>query len=269
MTITVACDTSAARAHIQLNRPRLGNMLDHQMLTALTQALEQLDSRVLLLSGAGESFCNGADIMEMRRLDPTGLRRVLRAGRRAYQALLDTDAVTIAVLHGNVTGAGLALAAACDLRIAAPQTRFLLPELDHGVTFSWGGALPRIIAELGAPALRRLALLAEPFTAEHARGIGLVHEITDTPAILADAWATRCARHHPDALTLAKRQLRGNTSSCGDPREFDEDLLIASINSARQAETGPFVLPRRVREQAGTRRESDVRPAPTVTAQHR
>lgn len=238
MTLTI--ETRGPVTHIQLNRPRLHNMLNRCMLEELAQTLQDLDARVIILSGAGPSFCAGADAAELRRAAVHDIHSILRAGRRAYQALLASDAITIAVVHGQATGAGLALAAGCDLRIAHPQATFSLPELTHGLSFSWAGAMPRLLDEIGPGPLRRIAFLSETVTAERAAAIGLVHEIDSEPHRLADQWATGCANFHPHSVALTKRQLRSYTRTWGNPGVFDEDLLAAGIHKARQAATGLF-----------------------------
>ncbi|NLU70708.1 enoyl-CoA hydratase/isomerase family protein [Streptomyces sp. HNM0574] len=241
--MTLATEVDGGIAHLRLDRPQLHNVLDRRTLDELTEALHGLDARVIVLSGSGPGFCAGVDLGELRRAEDSGVRGILLAGRRAYQALLGTDAVTVAVVHGRATGAGVALAAGCDLRIAHPDATFSLPELSHGMGLSWGGAMPRLLDEVGPAALRRIALLGERVTADEAARIGLVHEVSDDPGELAEQWAARCLSHHAGAVGPAKRQLRSHTRTGSGPAEFDEDLLAAGFLETRRSGTGLFARP--------------------------
>ncbi len=121
-----------------------------------------------MLSSRGEDFCLGADRREYQdalATDPTGatLRRIADKAQRLCQALENTHAVTIARLHGNVIGAGLALAAHFDLRAGADTCRFRMPEVGLGLAPAWGGGMGRLIAEAGAARIRELMLTCEDF----------------------------------------------------------------------------------------------------------
>src|SRR5256885_3281334 len=121
-----------AVARIFLNRPQKVNALDSAMLERLATALEEAGAddtvRVVVLGGRGKAFCGGADVIELASLDATSARSFITRIHRACAAARKAQVPVVARLHGAVIGAGLQLAAACDLRIAAPRTPLALPE---------------------------------------------------------------------------------------------------------------------------------------------
>ena len=163
-------------------------------------------------------------------------RWVAQLGLRACRAVADAEPVTIARIHGHAVGGGLALAVACDLRIASADARFHVPEVDLGVPLSWG-ASARLVHELGAARARELILLCDPIDAERAAAWGLVHRVARADGLDAavDDWARRIAAKPEVAVHMTKTQFRAyaNRALLGDVTESDGDLLMgASRRSA-------------------------------------
>ncbi|MDO0929259.1 enoyl-CoA hydratase/isomerase family protein [Streptomyces sp. TG1A-8] len=208
-------------------------------LVALLDGLrEQPDVRVLVLSSDGEDFCLGADRTEYQAAlaeDPTGalLLRIADKAHRLCDALENTHAVTIARLHGKVIGAGLALAAFCDLRVGADDCRFRMPETAIGLPPAWGGAMGRLIAEAGAARMRELMLTCEPFDAATAHRLGVLHKVAPPAELDAavDAWVRPLLRRSPEALALTKRMFAGyaRAGRTADVALLDAHLLTAQL----------------------------------------
>jgi enoyl-CoA hydratase/carnithine racemase len=239
--------------HVWLDRPAKRNALNGTALEEIAALFDGLatdfGTRVVVLGGRGPSFCAGAD-----RSDPPGSRRMrsrsgagererrwaAQLGRRACAAIAAVDTVTIARLHGHVLGGGLALALACDLRIAASGARLALPEVDLGVPLTWG-ATPRLIHEVGAARARELLLLGDAVDAEHAERIGLVHRAVPESGLDAAVreLAERIAKKPELAVHLTKTQLRAyaQRAALGDVSEADADWLLASsrVGVARES----------------------------------
>ena len=137
-----------------LDRPDQLNPLSAELLLAIEAACRWFDLqdglKVVVLSGEGRAFCAGADVAAMAGAADDGMsvRSRADAGRRAADALEAMSAVTVARLHGHCIGGGVVLAAATDLRVAAADTNFCIPEVDLGIPLAWGG-LPRLIREIG------------------------------------------------------------------------------------------------------------------------
>ncbi len=233
---------------VWLDRPERRNALTTATLEALTDLYTGLqrdfETRVVVLAGRGPSFCAGAD-----REQPPGGERMAAAsgasererrhaaqiGWRVCRAIEDCEVVTLARVHGHVVGGGLALALACDFRIAAQDSVFLVPEVDLGIPLTWG-ATPRLISEVGAARARELILMCDRVDAATAERWGLVHRAVPAAQLDAEveAWALRLAAKPEAAVHMTKSQLRAQARRAvlGDVSETDGDLLLAASRSA-------------------------------------
>lgn len=232
--------------HVRLAPSAQDDTLSAAVLDELISVLDGLherpDIRILVLSSDGDDFSLGADRQEYQDAltrDPTGaaLRRIADKAHRLCQGLENTHAITIARIHGKVVGAGLALAAYCDLRAGADTCRFRMPEVGVGLAPTWGGAMGRLISEAGAARIRELMLTCEVFDAVTAHRLGLLHkvapldELDDTVA----AWTRPLARRSPEALVLTKRMLTGyaKATRTADIALLDAHLLTAQMTAPR------------------------------------
>jgi enoyl-CoA hydratase len=166
-------------ARIFLNRPQKVNAFDTALLDALAAALAQVDEsiRVVVLGGHGKAFCGGADVNELRSLSPRSAREFIGRIHRVCDAVRKLPMPVVARLHGAVIGAGLELAAACDLRVAAKGTRFAMPEVRLGIPSVVEAALlPRL---MGSGRAAWLVLTGEAIDAERAREWGLVESVAE------------------------------------------------------------------------------------------
>ena len=167
-------------ARIFLNRPQKVNALDSALLDELAASLVRLADdeslRVVVLGGRGRAFCGGADVAELAALDASSAGAFVGRIHRACAALRALPVPVVARLHGAVIGAGLELAAACDLRIAERGTRFAMPEVKLGIPSVVEAALlPRL---MGSGRAAWLVLTGEPIDAERAHAWGLVEQIS-------------------------------------------------------------------------------------------
>src|SRR5204862_4790834 len=175
-------------ARIFLNRPQKVNALDSALLDALASTLGSLTAdpalRVVVLAGRGRAFCGGADVNEMATLDARTAREFITRIHRACDAIRRLPVPVVAQLHGAVIGAGLELAASCDLRIAADGTRFAMPEERLGIPSVVEAALlPRL---LGCGRAAWLVLTGEAIDAQRAYEWGLVEALCDEPELDAE-----------------------------------------------------------------------------------
>ncbi|MFI6401154.1 enoyl-CoA hydratase/isomerase family protein [Streptomyces sp. NPDC050548] len=233
--------------HVRLNpSAQDDDVLSSAVLDALIAVLdglhEQPDVQILVLSSLGKDFCLGADRREYQESlagDPTGatLRRIADKAQRLCQALENTHAVTIARLHGGVIGAGLALAAHCDLRAGADTCRFRMPEIGLGLAPTWGGAMGRLITEAGVARVRELLLTCDEFDAPTAHHLGLLHKVAPLDRLddAVTAWTKPLARRSPQALVLTKRMLAGYAKAArtSDTALLDSHLLAAQLAQPR------------------------------------
>jgi len=166
-------------ADIFLNRPEKSNALNTALLEELLSVLKEIAAspglRVVVLGGNGKSFCGGADVAEMSQLKPSTAKKFITRIHLCCDAIRKLPVPVVARLHGVVIGAGLELAASCDLRVAAEGTRFAMPEVKLGIPSVVEAALlPRLI---GAGRAAWLVLTGEAIDARTALEWGLVEEL--------------------------------------------------------------------------------------------
>ena len=199
-------------ARVFLDRPRNANALDSALLERLAEALERLAGdqslRAVVLGGRGKSFCGGADLAELQRLEADSAREFILRVHRACAAARGLPVPVVARLHGAVIGAGLELAAACDLRIAAHGTRFAMPEVRLGIPSVVEAALlPRLV---GSGRAAWLVLTGEAIDAERACQWGLVEATCpagELDAVVARTLASLLAGDR-EALRAQKKLLQ-------------------------------------------------------------
>ena len=204
---TIRYESTGTIATLTLSRPERMNAMTNRMVretaSALTAAAADPDLRVLVLTGAGRSFCPGADIGRIADEESDDALEV--ADFRVPVLLHEMPAITIAAVNGACAGAGFGWACACDLRLAARSARFNTAFLDVGVAGDMGGpwTLPRLV---GAAKARELYLLPDKFDADEALRIGLVSRVLDDDALApaVHAIAARLAAAAPIALRTMK-----------------------------------------------------------------
>jgi enoyl-CoA hydratase/carnithine racemase len=91
-------------------------------------------------------------------------------------AIEQMRATTIVRLHGHIVGGGVVLASACDLRLAAEDARFSIPEIELGIPLAWGG-IPRLVREIGPAMTKELVMTSRPFTAQEAKAMGFINRV--------------------------------------------------------------------------------------------
>jgi 2-(1,2-epoxy-1,2-dihydrophenyl)acetyl-CoA isomerase len=206
-----------ACAVVTLNRPDRLNAMTSALLESLLAEIEGLvernDVEVIVLTGAGRAFCSGGDLAE--GLDeingPPPLASQtgrLRRFMRISQLLHSAPQVTIAAVNGACAGAGLSLALACDLRIAASTARFSTAFIGAGVSGDFGGIwfATRL---LGAARARELFILSERIDAKRMAELGVVHLVSPAETFSGDtlALSRTLAARAPKALRAMKRNL--------------------------------------------------------------
>lgn len=216
-------------AHVRLTRPEKRNAVDPKMAEAIVAAGEALigndDIRAVVLSGEGESFCAGLDVMSFAQLaasDPEGYVMPRTHGDGTTNLFQELALVwrrvpvpVIAALHGVAFGAGFQLALGADIRIAAPQTQLAIMEMKWGLIPDMGGMalLPQLTR---SDVIRRMTYTARPIEATQGADWGLVTELNDDPLARATELATEIAGKSPSAMRAAKRLIEVAESGAGE-----------------------------------------------------
>ncbi|MHA7664811.1 enoyl-CoA hydratase-related protein [Mycolicibacterium sp. HS_4_1] len=184
-------DDGAVRT-ITLNRPDVRNAIDIPLRLELADALEAADAdagvRVIILTGAGSTFCSGGDISTMKLMSEADAMERAQLAQRVIRAIWNTPKPVIAAVEGAAFGAGAALAAACDRVVAASDARFATTFTNVGLAGDMGAfaSLPR---RVGTTRARQMMLLPHPLTAVIAESWGLVDATTEPGGALAAALA--------------------------------------------------------------------------------
>jgi enoyl-CoA hydratase/carnithine racemase len=192
-------------ARIFLNRPEKANALTSRALDELERALRELardrSLRTVILGGRGRTFCGGADREELSNLTAQTAGAFVTRIHEVCQAIRELPVPVLARLHGAVIGAGLEIAAACDLRVAAEGTRFAMPEVRLGIPSVVEAALlPRL---MGSGRAAWLVLTGEAIDARRALEWGLIEEIGDEEMLLKHLLAA-----DSEALKVQKQLLQ-------------------------------------------------------------
>ncbi|HVF73873.1 MAG TPA: enoyl-CoA hydratase/isomerase family protein [Acidimicrobiales bacterium] len=210
MSNDVTLDVDDGVAFITLNRPERLNALTVGWVDDFIRAIDEVgDEAAVVVRAAGRAFCAGADLAEhpVFRLDDAYER--MAHVERAYQVVRKLRALpqpVIAAVQGVCAGAGLSVAVACDLRLAADDARFSLDFVRLGVIPDMGASY-HVPAVVGTTRAMELALLAERIDAVEAERIGLVNRVVPAADLWAEAeaMARRVAAMPPMAVRAAKR----------------------------------------------------------------
>jgi len=233
---------------LTLDRPAQRNALSAELVTTLTQTLGTLANdtavRLVALKGAGEVFCAGADIGEMRAAGAAAQADNEADARRFATLLARLEAQpqpTIAIVHGAAYGGAIGLIAACDIAIAAHSARFALSEVRLGLIPAM--ISPYVIRAIGARQAHRWFLTGEAMDAATAARIGLVHETVGDTA-LADATerivgALRAGGPKAQAeIKLLLRRVTGRSSAPDESMLTDTARWIARVRASDEAREG-------------------------------
>jgi len=228
-------------AIVRFDRGDNANALSLQLCRDLTVAARSFENdpevSAVILTGSATRFSNGADLRdeELRasRKAPLAQRRLaMQTGGRMCRAWEEIEALTIVAVEGWCVGGGAAIAAACDLRVAADDASFYVPEIERGMNLSWG-TVPRLVHLVGPARAKRIIVLAEKLDAQRALEWGLVDEIAPRGGALdaALAMAERAASLPPVQMRMIKQAINAAAFALDravSHADFDQFALAAS-----------------------------------------
>jgi enoyl-CoA hydratase/carnithine racemase len=207
-------DTDAGVLTLTLNRPQRRNAIDSPLRDALANALDEAGAdpriRAVIVTGAGGAFCAGGDLASFDELhDARAYRHVSHRLTDMVESFERLEKPVVAAIDGVVTGAGLALALACDWRVGSPDTRILFREGRVGLVPTHGG-LTRLVKLLGLARAKELLLGGDDLDAEAALRAGLLSELSPPGEHLprARARVNLMLRRAPLSFAAAKRVLQ-------------------------------------------------------------
>ena len=222
---------------LTLNRPERKNAMNTAMFSELLTVFREVDvsstDRVLVITGAGDAFCSGADLSD-RGSDPRHSLSRLHWVADIALALHRIPKPVIAKVNGVAVGAGMNLALACDLIVASDTARFSEIFARRGLSIDFGGSwlLPRLI---GMHRAKELALFADIISAKEAAELGLVNRVLppgELDAFVND-WANRLAAGPPIALSLTKRLITNSFNVTMD-EALEAEGMAQSVNTGTE-----------------------------------
>lgn len=206
---TIIVEIEEGIATITLNRPEVLNALNNQVFIELGEAAEKLSAddsvRVVIITGGDKVFAAGADIKQMALATAVDVSTSGRPSLKTYNLIENMHKPVIAAIAGYALGGGCELTLAADVRIAADNAQFGLPEIKLGILPGGGGTqrLPRLI---GAGKAKELIFSGDFISAEEALRVGLVNKVVPADQLLTEAkkMAKKFAAKGAVALYLAK-----------------------------------------------------------------
>lgn len=209
-------------------------------LASTAEAAVDRGARALILSGmAGGAFSAGADIGEFGafRDNPAARTAFRKAMRHGLDGLRNLPIPTVALVEDACYGAGVALAMACDVRVASPAARFAITPAKFGISYPQAD-VRRLVALVGAGQAARLLLSAESIDGTEAARIGLVELCVEGAVAEAERLARSMAANDPDSLRVLKHGIALASAGINDDEVQDrafEDLLGSDALASRLA----------------------------------
>ena len=209
---TLLVEQSGPIATVTLNRPRSLNAVNAEMTSDFEKLVGWLlghkeELRVVLLRGAGDSFCAGDDIKELPGFTPQFARELSLRQAEMYLAWERLPQIVIAMVHGDAMGGGCVAAYSADFRLASHDARFGMPEIKLGWPPGYG--IAQLTNLIGKSRALEMCLLGEPLSAQKAFEWGLVHELVPRGQLekRSLAWAERLLKLPAEAMRQTKMLL--------------------------------------------------------------
>ncbi len=238
---------SGTIAWVTVNNSARLNCLSTSIVTALRETIERLsadtESRAIVLTGAGErSFIGGADLNELGNLDHDKARLYITNLHKACRAIRNAPQPVIARVNGFCLGAGLEVAASCDMRVASDNAVFGMPEVHMGLPSVIEAAL--LPGQIGWGRTREILLTGDTFDARVAYEMQFVQKVVPAADLDAavDDWLKPICRAAPQAVRSQKQLMnRWEETSVGEGIYAGIDALAAAYDTGEpQARIAQF-----------------------------
>jgi enoyl-CoA hydratase len=238
----VLLETKDRISILTINRPDKRNALNQATRDEILHALDSLrdlsDSRVLIVTGAGDkAFVAGADIGEFEGRTALMQRQSMKE-RRIFDAVEEFPKPVVAMINGFCLGGGMELALACDVRIASDTAKLGQPEINLGI-IPGGGGTQRLTRLVGEGKAMELILTGDLIDAAEAKSIGLVNDVVPVAELQSRVWAlaARIAARSPIALQMAKEAVKSaSRMNLREGLERETDLFCLTFSSEDKEE---------------------------------
>ena len=238
---TIKLEKSERLATVILNRPQASNTINEDLAGELRDVFTELNQDgktwVIILTGAGEAFCRGTELVLPTDREPSSLEVTLHRLRVA-DAVAGVGKPVIAAINGDAIGQGLELALTCDIRIAAEGATLALSQIEEGL-LPWDGGTQRLPRLIGRAWALYMLLTSCSLEAEEAQRLGLASEVTEGSHLMARAqeMASLIARYGPIAASYAKEAvLKGGDLTLEQGLRLEADLNLLLHSTSDRAE---------------------------------
>ncbi len=218
---------------VTINRPQRRNALNldtvHELMSAMARVNAEPDARVLVITGAGDAFCAGADLKDAPEMDPQVAHAVVKLYLDYVVAIRSVEIPVVARINGDAIGGGCCTALACDIRVASERARLGFPFVNLGIAGADMGTtylLPRLV---GYGRAAELLLTGDLIPAREAQAIGLVNRVVPAEELDAavESLVARLASGPPLGLRSTKKALYSALDKDA-ATAFDYELLVQS-----------------------------------------
>jgi len=252
--LNVSIDGAVAK--VVFDRTKALNALSPSMLSELIEVCADLGKnqavRVVSFAGAGNCFSAGADLPAfLPFLSGAEAKATADLGRRTTNAIAELPQITVAGIRSHCVGGGLVLAGACDIRIAADDARFMIPELEAGIPLGWG-AMEHLVRLVGETLTTDWVLSGRPFFGDEALRSGLVSRVVPADRLEAEleTLLSSIAQKPKIVLRITKQQILAIRDDRFDARE-DANALLSSLEDPEALKAGSEYIAKRIRGKQG------------------
>jgi enoyl-CoA hydratase len=224
---------------ITINRPNAKNAVNKDVAEGIAAALDALDAddntHVVILTGAGGTFCSGMDLKAF----VTGETPYVAGRGFAGMVEKSTDKPMIAAVEGYALAGGCELAITCDLIVAADNSMFGIPEVKRGLAAAAGG-LVRLPRQIPSRVAMEMALTGDFMSAERAMSVGLINQIAPAGEALAQAkaLAAKIAENGPLAVKRSKQVIKESIDWSQDEMFANQQEITSAVFSSEDAIEG-------------------------------
>lgn len=215
---TMRVERQGEVAIVRFDRPEAMNAANVEMSKERVEIYSGLsydpDVRVVIITGNERAYCAGGDLEAFSKFTTAQAKEFAMRGLDYQKILMDMPKPTIAAISGFAFGGGMENVLLCDLRIAADNAKFALPEIKVGI-FPGGGGTQRLVQNVSICKAKEMIFLGEPIGAQEALNLGLVNRVVPYEELMdtAMAWAKKLCKRPPIALKEAKAAVNAAWSS--------------------------------------------------------
>jgi enoyl-CoA hydratase/carnithine racemase len=260
MTSKLIAEIRSSAGYLVLNAPKRRNALSLDMWEGIPEIIARFEAdeavRSIVVTGAGtEAFAAGADISEFEdnRATEEGAKAYDAATGRAAASIARCTKPVVAAIRGICFGGGMALAMACDLRIAADDARLCIPAAKLGIGYGYEGTAT-LVAKLGAALTTEMLFTARVYSAHEGLLTGIIHALAPTADFDAfvNGYTARLAANAPLSIKAAKSVIAAIVSGNADARRAAEKNVADCMASEDYREGRKAFLEKRTPSFRGT-----------------